>query len=112
MSRPTPATSFPKDMIKVLLLENIHASASEIFGAEHFQVERVKGAMKPAELAAKINTSTTGLTRSWEYWLGRLGRAGLMVPETKAVPNRGRAPVKASSRGARKAPSRTKARRR
>jgi D-3-phosphoglycerate dehydrogenase len=54
MSRPTPATSFPKDMIKVLLLENIHASASEIFGAEHFQVERVKGAMKPAELAAKI----------------------------------------------------------
>jgi ribulose-5-phosphate 4-epimerase/fuculose-1-phosphate aldolase len=65
-----------------------------------------------AELAAKINTSTTGLTRSWEYWLGRLGRAGLMVPETKAVPNRGRAPVKASSRGARKAPSRKKARRR
>ncbi|MBS2031803.1 MAG: phosphoglycerate dehydrogenase [Deltaproteobacteria bacterium] len=48
------ATSYPKDQIKVLLLENIHASASEIFGAEHFQIEKVKGALKPAELAAKI----------------------------------------------------------
>jgi len=48
------ATSFPKDEIKVLLLENIHASASEIFGHEGFQIERVKGALKEDELVAKI----------------------------------------------------------
>jgi D-3-phosphoglycerate dehydrogenase len=54
MTKPAPATSFPKDMIKVLLLENIHASASEIFGGERFQIERVKGALKPAELAEKL----------------------------------------------------------
>ena len=54
MTRPDAATSYPKDQIKVLLLENIHASASEIFGAEHFQIEKVKGALKPGELAAKI----------------------------------------------------------
>jgi len=51
---PHDKTSFPKDQIKVLLLENIHDSAIEIFGAENFQVERLKGALKPAELAEKI----------------------------------------------------------
>lgn len=50
---PSP-TSFPKDQIKVLLLENIHASATEVFGPEGFQIERVSGALKPAELAEKL----------------------------------------------------------
>jgi D-3-phosphoglycerate dehydrogenase len=49
-----PVTSFPKDQIRVLLLENIHRSADEIFGAEHFQVERLKHALKEAELIEKI----------------------------------------------------------
>lgn len=49
------ATSFPKDQIKVLLLENIHASASEIFRGENFQIERVKGALSESELAARIS---------------------------------------------------------
>ena len=35
------ATSFPKDEIKILLLENIHASASEIFSGEGFRIETV-----------------------------------------------------------------------
>ncbi|MBS2022513.1 MAG: phosphoglycerate dehydrogenase [Deltaproteobacteria bacterium] len=51
----TSPTSFPKDQIKVLLLENIHESASGIFSGEGFQIERVKGALKPAELAARIS---------------------------------------------------------
>ena len=38
------------------------------------------------ELAAKINTSTTGQTRVWEYWWMRLERAGLMVQAARAVP--------------------------
>jgi len=49
-----PHTSFPKDRIKVLLLENIHASAHHIFSAERFQIEAVKHAMKEDELAHKI----------------------------------------------------------
>jgi len=51
---PSIATSYPKDHIKVLLLENVHQSAHEIFGAEAFHVEAVKSALKEDELAAKI----------------------------------------------------------
>jgi ribulose-5-phosphate 4-epimerase/fuculose-1-phosphate aldolase len=65
-----------------------------------------------ADLSAKINTSTTGLTRAWEYWWVRLARAGLMVPETKAVPNAGKRPAKTPSRSARKTPASKKSRRR
>jgi len=46
--------SFPKDQIKVLLLENIHTSAHEIFESEGFQLEKVSGALGEEELARKI----------------------------------------------------------
>ncbi len=49
-----PPTSFPKDKIKVLLLEGIHASATELFAKETFQVESIKGALKPEELRERI----------------------------------------------------------
>lgn len=49
-----PLTSFPKENIKVLLLENVHSSAHEIFGAEGFQVEAVPRALKEDELAARL----------------------------------------------------------
>lgn len=52
--KPPAATSFPKERIKVLLLENIHATAHELFRAESFQIEAISGALKPAELAKKI----------------------------------------------------------
>ena len=38
-------TSFPKSQIRVLLLENVHASAHEIFRQEGFQVETCAGAL-------------------------------------------------------------------
>ena len=47
-------TSFPKGEIKVLLLENVHQSAHEIFKVEGFQVEAVPRALKEDELAAKL----------------------------------------------------------
>jgi D-3-phosphoglycerate dehydrogenase / 2-oxoglutarate reductase len=50
----TPVTSFPKDKIKVVLLENIHPSAVELFSGEGFQVEMVKSALLGDELAEKI----------------------------------------------------------
>ena len=67
-----------------------------------------------AELAAKINTSTTGLTRAWEYWWMRLERAGLMVPAAKAVSAVGKRTTKApaSKAAARKKPAAKKPRRR
>jgi hypothetical protein len=67
-----------------------------------------------AELAAKINTSTTGLTRAWEYWWMRLERAGLMVPAAKAVSAAGKRTTKApaSKAAARKKPAAKKSRRR
>lgn len=49
------ATSFPKDQIKVLLLENIHTSAQQIFASEQFQVEALKQALKEEELIEKIS---------------------------------------------------------
>jgi D-3-phosphoglycerate dehydrogenase len=49
-----PVTSFPKDRIKVLLLENIHASAHQLFAAESFQVEALGHALKEDELIEKI----------------------------------------------------------
>lgn len=49
---PSPVrTSFPKDKIRVLLLERIHPRAEELFAAEGFQVEMQKGALSGNELA-------------------------------------------------------------
>jgi len=49
-----PVTSFPKERIKVLLLENVAATALEIFDAQGFQVEALKHSLPPEELATKI----------------------------------------------------------
>lgn len=54
MAHPFPATSFPKSEIKVLLLENVHPSAVELFGGEGYQVERISGALKEADLVEKV----------------------------------------------------------
>jgi D-3-phosphoglycerate dehydrogenase len=47
-------TSYPKDKIKVLLLENIHQTGRQIFAAEGFQVEALSTALPPDELARRI----------------------------------------------------------
>lgn len=47
-------TSFPKDRIKVLLLENIHPSAHELFRGEGFHLDLVPGALGLEELANRI----------------------------------------------------------
>src|ERR1700722_2148942 len=47
-------TSFPKNKIKVLLLENIHANAVEAFDAEGYQVESLTYSLPEKELAEKI----------------------------------------------------------
>jgi len=49
-----PPTSFPKDRIKVLLLENVHATAHEIFHEEGYKVEALTHSLPAEELAHKI----------------------------------------------------------
>ena len=48
------ATSYPKNKIKVLLLENIHPDAVAAFESETYQVETVAGALDEAELCERI----------------------------------------------------------
>jgi len=43
-------TSFPKNLIRVLLLEGVHPRARELFEREGFGVEERRGAMGPEEL--------------------------------------------------------------
>ncbi len=47
-------TSFPKDQIKVLLLENIHQLAHEMFRGEGYQVEALSTALGEEALAERI----------------------------------------------------------
>lgn len=47
-------TSFPKDQIRVLLLEKVAPTAVEAFAAEGFQVEAVASALSEDELRARI----------------------------------------------------------
>ncbi len=45
-----PATSFPKDQIRVLLAENIHPRAAEVFADHAYRVERITRALTPDDL--------------------------------------------------------------
>ena len=54
MSGSDSPTSFPKDQIKILLLENIHPSAQELFRGQGFQLEVLKTALAEDELARRI----------------------------------------------------------
>lgn len=47
-------TSFPKDQIKVLLLENIHPHAKELFHSEGYQVDSLTEALTVSQLKEKI----------------------------------------------------------
>ncbi len=47
--------SLPKNKLKVLLLEGIHPGAKDLFERETFQVELVKEALKPEELALRLD---------------------------------------------------------
>ncbi len=50
----TSEVSYPKDKIKVLLLENVHPSAHELFKSEGFHLEIASGALGVEELTKKI----------------------------------------------------------
>jgi len=51
-----PKTSYPKDQIRVLLLENVHAEATARFNAESFHVETLRASLNEDELCHRIET--------------------------------------------------------
>ena len=51
-----PKTSFPKNKIRVLLLEGLHEAARDKFRAETYHVESLPGGLNEEELCAKIET--------------------------------------------------------
>jgi D-3-phosphoglycerate dehydrogenase len=54
LSDTPPETSFPKSKIRVLLLENVHASAHELVREQGFQLETCPGALSEDELIERI----------------------------------------------------------
>lgn len=56
LNKMNTAISYPKNRIKVLLLENIHPDAAERLKTEGYQVETYDAAMDEDELAEKIKT--------------------------------------------------------
>ncbi|HEX8232408.1 MAG TPA: phosphoglycerate dehydrogenase [Caulobacteraceae bacterium] len=49
-----PRFSYPREKMRVLLLENIHPAAAERFAAEGYRVETLKGALDEPELAERL----------------------------------------------------------
>lgn len=62
MNENTQQLSYPKNKIRVLLLENVHPRASEIFREEGYQVETVREAMDEEAVRKQIaNVSILGI---------------------------------------------------
>ena len=60
MTTAVPSQRAPsRERIKVLLLENIHESAHQMFAAEHFSLEALTTALPEAELAGSACKTCT-----------------------------------------------------
>lgn len=55
MAAQARSNAHPKNETRVLLLENVHASAHELFRAEGFQIEAIPQALSEDELIAKLS---------------------------------------------------------
>src|SRR5437879_10493821 len=76
MERATMATSFPKDQIKFLLLENVHQSAHELIRGEGFALETVPRSLKEDELAQKLrDVHVLGIRSKTQVTARALGRS-------------------------------------
>src|SRR2546428_10735594 len=70
------ATSFPKDQIKFLLLENVHQSAHELIRGEGFALETVPRSLKEDELAQKLrDVPVLGIRSKTQVTARALGEA-------------------------------------
>ena len=70
------ATSFPKDQIKFLLLENVHQSAHDLIRSEGFALEAVPRSLKEDELAQKLrDVHVLGIRSKTQVTARALGEA-------------------------------------
>ncbi len=60
----TMSISYPKNRIKVLVLENIHSKATELFSEEGYDLERMSSALDEEELSEKIKNVSVLCIRS------------------------------------------------
>ncbi|MEL7472031.1 MAG: phosphoglycerate dehydrogenase [Planctomycetota bacterium] len=71
-----PTTSFPKDQIRVVLLESVHARGIELFERETFQVRAFPKALEGDELAEAIREAhLVGIRSKTQLDLAALGAA-------------------------------------
>lgn len=74
------AISYPKNRIKVLLLENIHPKAVALFKREGYQIETIAGALSEDELCEKIrNVSVLGIRSKTHVTKRVLGHANRLM---------------------------------
>jgi D-3-phosphoglycerate dehydrogenase len=74
------AISYPKNRISVLLLENIHPKAVELFKKEGYQVETMTGAMNEEELCERIkNVSILGIRSKTQVTKKVLAKANKLI---------------------------------
>ncbi|MCB0840858.1 MAG: phosphoglycerate dehydrogenase [Bacteroidetes bacterium] len=85
-------TSFPKNKIKVLILENIHTDAEQIFEREGYQIEVISSALSEEELCEKIQgvfiigiRSKTHITRKVLEHADRLMAVGAFCIGTNQI---------------------------
>ncbi|MGH2575193.1 MAG: phosphoglycerate dehydrogenase, partial [Ignavibacteria bacterium] len=67
LSKLPMSISYPKNRIKVLLLENIHSDAQKIFKEEGYNVEVLNKSKSESELAEKIRNASILCIRSKTY---------------------------------------------
>lgn len=76
VSRLPMSISYPKNRIKVLLLENIHKDAVNLFKAEGYQVESISKSMGEDELAEKLkDVSILGIRSKTQLTARALSKA-------------------------------------
>jgi D-3-phosphoglycerate dehydrogenase len=74
------AISYPKNRISVLLLENIHPKAVELFRQEGYQVETMSGALNEEELCERIkNVSILGIRSKTQVTKKVLANANKLI---------------------------------
>lgn len=72
--------SYPKSRISVLLLENVHPQAVELFRSEGYQVEVMAGGLDEEELCRKIkNVSILGIRSKTQVTARVLEHAGKLI---------------------------------
>ncbi len=86
--------------VRDCVFRSIYAARNAEYLVQAMAIGSTIAALSPGETerAGNITGTTTGLTRSWEYWAMRVAKAGGALAPAKAAKGTKRAPAKASAR--------------